>query len=129
MPPEAFKVTGLPEMADATGEYKIARREAVFEEVQELASEQFRHDPYGNEEPLAARHPSVTVRRQATAGDNTVDMGVVHEVLPPGVQDAYYSCPRAEMAGIICKFHERFGCRTEKEVIHDLLVHGNQGIQ
>jgi len=51
---EGFEGSGFLEMADAAGEYKIPRCEAVFEEVKELASEQCRHDPYGNEEALAA---------------------------------------------------------------------------
>jgi hypothetical protein len=52
--PEGFEGSGFLEMADATGEYEISRFEAVVEEVKELASEQRRHDPYGNEEAFAA---------------------------------------------------------------------------
>ena len=33
------------------------------------------------------------------------------------------------MPGIVCEFHEGFGCRTEKYIVHGLLVHGNQRIQ
>ena len=41
MPPEACEVSRLPETADTLREYKVARCEAVLEEVEELASEQF----------------------------------------------------------------------------------------
>ena len=54
MSPEGFESPEFLEMADAAGEYEISRCEAVFEEVKELASEQCRHDPYGNEEAFAA---------------------------------------------------------------------------
>ena len=54
MPPEGFEGSGFLEMANAAGEYEIPRFEADFEEVKELASEQRRHDPYGNEEAFAA---------------------------------------------------------------------------
>ncbi len=63
MSPEGFEGSGFLEMADAAGEYEITRFEAVFEEGKELASEQRRHDPYGNEEAFAARHPAACVRR------------------------------------------------------------------
>ena len=52
--PEDLKVPGLLEMADTAGEYKIIRREAFFEKVKELTSEQRRHNPNRNEETLAA---------------------------------------------------------------------------
>ena len=52
--PEGFEVAGIGEMTDTALEYKITRFEAMFEEVKELASEQCRHDPHGNEEPFAA---------------------------------------------------------------------------
>ena len=52
--PEGFEVSGLVEMTDTSGEYEISRFEAVFEEVEKLAAEQCRHDPYVNEEAFAA---------------------------------------------------------------------------
>ena len=52
--PEGLEGSGFLEMADAAGEYEIAPCEAFFEKVKELASEQRRHDPYGNEEAFAA---------------------------------------------------------------------------
>jgi hypothetical protein len=63
MSPEGFEGSGFLEMADAAEEYEITRFAAVFEEVKELASEQRRHDPYGNEEAFATRHPAACVRR------------------------------------------------------------------
>ena len=54
MSPERFEGSGFLEMADTAGEYKIIRREAFFEQIKELPSEQCRHDPYGNEEAFAA---------------------------------------------------------------------------
>jgi hypothetical protein len=58
-----------------------------------------------------------------------MDVGMIHEVLAPGVQNAYSPdlCP--EMLRVICEFHERFRNRTEKKIIEDLSVHGDQGIE
>ena len=52
--PEDLKVPDLLEMADTAGEDKIIRREAFFEKVKELTSEQRRHNPDRNEEAFAA---------------------------------------------------------------------------
>jgi hypothetical protein len=52
--PERFEGSGFLEMADFTGEYKIIRREAFFEPIQELPSEQRRDDPHGHKEAFAA---------------------------------------------------------------------------
>jgi hypothetical protein len=62
MSPERFEGSGFLEMADTAGEYKIIRREASLEQIQELPSEQCRDDPYGDEEAFAAGHPAVAVR-------------------------------------------------------------------
>jgi hypothetical protein len=51
---EGCEGSGFLEVADTSGEYEISRFEAVFEEVKELAPEQRRQDPYGNEEAFAA---------------------------------------------------------------------------
>ena len=54
---------------------------------------------------------------------------MIHEVLAPGVQnvDAPYLC--SEMLRVVCEFHERFGDRTEKKIVQDLAVHGDQGVE
>ena len=54
MSPERFEGSGFLEMANTAGEYKIIRREAFFEPIQELPSEQRRDDPYGDEEAFTA---------------------------------------------------------------------------
>jgi hypothetical protein len=58
-----------------------------------------------------------------------VEVGRVHEVLTPGVSnaDTPYLC--TEMFRDVCELCERFGDRTEKKIVQDLSVHGNQGIE
>ena len=63
MPPEVIEVFGVLEMAEMDGKDQIPSLEAIFEEVEELASEQCRQDPYGEEEPFAAGSPAAAVRR------------------------------------------------------------------
>jgi hypothetical protein len=59
---EGVEVAGILEMTDTAGEYELSPFEVIIEEVKELAFEQRRHDPYGKEEPFAARHPAAPVR-------------------------------------------------------------------
>jgi hypothetical protein len=54
---------------------------------------------------------------------------MIHEVLPPGVQNADAPYPCTEMFRVVCEFRESFGDRTEKKIVHDLAVHGYQGIE
>ncbi len=58
-----------------------------------------------------------------------MDVGMIHEVLAPSVQNADPPYPGTEMFGVVCEFRERFGDRTEKKIVQDLTVHGDQGIK
>lgn len=127
--PECLEGAGLFEMTDRAGEDKVICCEALFEEIEELASEQRRHDPYGEEEAFATRNPAAPVGRQSAPGDYAVDVGMIHEVLHPGVENADHSYPCTEMPRIAGEFPERFGYGTEKKIVQDLLVHGDEGIQ
>jgi hypothetical protein len=126
---EDLEVPGLLEMAEAAGEYKIIRREAFTEKGKELTPEQRRHDPDRNEKILAAWHPAASVGGKSATGDNTVDMGMIHKVLPPGVQNPDGPYPCAKMLRIIGELHERLGNGSKKKIIHDLPVHRYQAIQ
>jgi len=54
---------------------------------------------------------------------------MIHEVLAPGVQntDTPDLCP--EMFRVACEFCEGLGDRTEKKIVQDLAVHGDQGVE
>ena len=54
---------------------------------------------------------------------------MIHEVLTPGVENADNPYLCAEMFRVICEFRERLGDRTEKQIVQDLAVHGDQGIE
>jgi len=54
---------------------------------------------------------------------------VIHEVLPPGMENADPPDLCAEMFGVLGEFRECLGGRVKKEIVQDLRVHGNQGIQ
>lgn len=54
---------------------------------------------------------------------------MIHEVLPPGVQNADAPYPCTEMFRVVCELCESFGDRAEEKIVHDLPVHGDQGIE
>ena len=54
---------------------------------------------------------------------------MIHEVLAPGVEngDIPDLCP--EMVRVPCKLCKGLGDRTEKKVVQELTVHGDEGIE
>jgi hypothetical protein len=54
---------------------------------------------------------------------------MIHEVLAPGMKNADHSDLCAQMFGVLGELREGFGGRAKKQVIQELLVHGNQGVQ
>jgi len=129
IPQEGFEVPGILEMTERGRKDQISSLEATFEEAEELTSEQGRQDSDGKEESFAAGDPAVAVRRKAAPGDDPVEVGMIQEVLPPGMENADHPHLGAEMFGVLGQFRERLGGRVKKEVVQELRVHGNQGVQ
>ncbi|CTQ76624.1 hypothetical protein LAX5112_04656 [Roseibium alexandrii] len=70
--------------------------------LQKQTPEQSGQDPDRQEKPWTARDPSRAIRRQASAGDNDVDMRMMGECRAPGMQDAGHADARAQVPGIAC---------------------------
>jgi len=60
-PPEGFELSGILERTEMAGKDQLPALEALFEEVQELTSEQRRQDPDGEEKPFTARYPAASI--------------------------------------------------------------------
>jgi hypothetical protein len=60
-PPEGFELSGILERTELAGKDQLPALEALFEEVQELTSEQRRQDPDGEEKPFTARYPAASI--------------------------------------------------------------------
>jgi len=54
---------------------------------------------------------------------------MIQEVLAPGMENADHSDLCAKMFGVLGKLREGFGGRAKKQVVQELLIHGNQGVQ
>ena len=81
-----------------------------------------------DEKPFLACNPAPSVGRQSAAGYDTVNVGMIHKVLSPGVKDTDKPYVCTEMLWIIGEFHKRLRDRAEQYVVHYPLIHNDQGI-
>jgi hypothetical protein len=58
-----------------------------------------------------------------------MEVGMIHEVLAPGVENTDTPDLCAEMFRVVCELREGFGDRAEEKIVQDLAVHGDQGIE
>jgi hypothetical protein len=116
-------------MTDIVGEQEFAGLVASFQVRPELLFEKSGHNLYGNEEPFSRRDPATSVRREPAARNNTVNMGMVHKILSPGVQYAHEADTCAEMFRVVCQFKKGLRNRTEEDTIHDFLIAEDKRLQ
>jgi hypothetical protein len=62
------------------------------------------------------------IERQTTGGHDAMDMGVVLELLVPGVQQAEETDLSAEMSGSASDFEQSFRTGPEQKTIEDCAV-------
>ena len=114
-------------------EVKIAAVVGAFQEVDEFPAKDTAEDSHGEKKGLLspptalARNPTGPTRSQSASGHHTVDMGVVHQILAPGVkyrQEAYFG---TEMLGIGRHLLECLCRCPKKDAVHDALVLNRQG--
>jgi len=64
-------------------EVQLVGGEGGVERLEQQPPEEAREHAHGEEEPRSARDPPRTVEREAAAREDTVQMGMVHQRLPP----------------------------------------------
>src|SRR5208337_237883 len=92
------------------------------EAFEEEAAEQAREDAHGEEEAGPAGDPARPVWRQAAAGDDDVDMGMMGQRRAPGVEDGGEADARAEMLRVGGDGGQGLGGGPEQEVVDGGLV-------
>ena len=60
--------------------------------------------------------------REATPRDDTVEVGMVHEVLTPRMENTDHAYRCTEMFRVVCEFCEGFGGRAKEQIVQDPLV-------
>ena len=77
---------------------EVATTKGGVELLEKQTAEELREDPDRQQESLSAGDPARPVRGEAASGDDRVDVGRVHEILSPGVQDGEKANAGTEVA-------------------------------
>jgi hypothetical protein len=103
-------------------EPELARLERRLEAGQEKPAVETRQHLYRQKEAGAAADPAGPVDRWPATRHDAVDMGMMMEVLSPGVQDGHQPDLGAEMPGIGSDDAQRLGGGREQDAIDDCLI-------
>src|ERR1039457_596630 len=95
----------------------------------ELAAEDSTECLDGQEESTRRIDPSATIEGQAAGGNDVVDMGMMLEVLTPGMEHAEESDVGTEVLGIASQFEHRCGAGAVKQIVEQPLVLEDKGGQ
>ena len=97
------------------------------EQRQELAPEDAAEDADRQEEPRPAGDPPRGVGREPAAGDDAMDVGVVLEVLPPGVEDGQEADLGPEVLGVGGDLLQGLGGGPEQQAVdHARVLQGDR---
>src|SRR6266851_9483731 len=103
-------------------ELKSVLFEKFTEFLAELAAEDLAECFDGQEESARRVYPSGTIESQTSRGNDVVYMGMMLEVLSPGVEHAEESNIGTEMLGIASEFEQRSGAGAEEQIVEQPLV-------
>ncbi len=101
----------------------------LFQIREKLPPKEPRHHLDVDEEIILARLPFPSILGQSSAGDNIVDMGMVHQVLSPSVQDRDESDLRAKMLPGFRELGQGFRNRFKQDAVEGFLIPEDEGIQ
>jgi hypothetical protein len=97
----------------------------LAQSVAELGAEDGGEGLDGKQEVLSGGQPGLTIRGKAASGDEVVNVGVVAEVAPPGMEDADEADLPADEARVLGQVLEGGGRSAEEEVVEGFLVAAN----
>jgi hypothetical protein len=96
--------------------------EQFTELLAELAAEDFAECPDRQEEAWRGIDPSGTIESQAAGRNDVVDMGMMLEVLSPGMEHTEESDVGSQVLGIASQFEHRRGAGSIEQVVEQSLV-------
>jgi len=76
----------------------------------------------GKKEVRACLDPVMAIERQSAGGYHTMDVGVMFELLIPGVEHAEEANLSAEMLRVPCNLKECVGTGLQQEIVEDPFV-------
>ena len=118
---------GLGEFPTAPREGQLALRVGLCQARDVEVPEAAREDADGQEEVRSTRHPPCAIGRHAPGGQDTMEMGVMVELLAPRVQHGKAPNLRTEMLGVARDVLERLSDRAQEQAIEVARVLERQG--
>src|ERR1700693_4565837 len=113
---------GLGEQRQISVKVELAILERSFETRDELAAKHASEHLDGKKKSIAWLDPARAIGRQATGGNDAMDMRVQAKFLVPGVENAEEANLRAEMFGIAGNFQKGFRTGAKQKIVDQLLV-------
>ncbi len=126
--PEGSPFIRIPELFTGGGESQLSFLEKILKSGKKFPLELIPED-FHPEKEVFLYFPDLMVRGQAAAGNNTVHMHMISDLLIPGME--YLDDPGccAEVLFAFGKFQKCFGAASVEKAIEKLLVAVKQGIQ
>jgi hypothetical protein len=94
---------------------------------EELSAEEPTEETNREKEAVSTAEPALFVRTQASTGNDTMDMGMVVEVLAPGVQDRKTGDLCAEKFGVSAEGEQGLGNGAKENPVHGAAVAEREG--
>ena len=94
----------------------------LFQSGCELASEDTAQCAYRQEEAFGRGNPSGAIGRQATSGNDIVNVGMMLKVLSPSVEHTKKPDVCSQMLGVAGKFEQRRCTSSEQQIVKQSLV-------
>ena len=110
----------------AAGQARAAQAQREAEVVQELAAKQAGEDFGGQQEAMTGISPLALVV-QATGGDQAVDVRVLRQVTPPGVQGHEDAWECAQELGVSAEFKQALASAVKQQAVDPSAVKAPQG--
>ena len=118
---------GVP--AQHAEETELSATKSLLQSSDELAAKDTTQNAHREEEVGAPLDPLLAVGRKPAGGHHAVQVGMMHQVLSPRVQDGEKTDLGAEMLGLGGNLQERLGSCLEQDAVDDPLIRQCQGAQ
>jgi len=122
LPEKVAEAAGSREMQLRAMKLQLVLREELLQSSDELTAEYSAQCVDGQEEAWRGIDPSGTVESQAAGGNDVVNMGMMLEVLSPGVEHAEEPYVGSEVPGIAGQFEHRRSAGAVEQIIEQPLV-------
>jgi hypothetical protein len=103
-------------------ELQLACIKGLFEIFQKKATEQTSQHANVQEEIRPARDPTRSIGRKTAAWNDAMQMRVMEEILPPGMQDGEKANLRTQVLGVSGNGAQRLAHRSEQNIVDELLI-------